>query len=575
MSGIRRKARADANMPAGSTPISSKTFGRVRHLLEPNEMLLKKCNGDSTLLRGAHGTGQVAGTLMVTNFRLFFVAETSLREMVRQKSALSERTKVAADSIPVMSINGVQWHATKGTVRKQMGMGDVEQRVVDITTKIGRATCFALHKHEFASWLEDHLRAMFRSPKDHLFALTSPPSNFGGSRSFDQWRHYSPHREYERMGFIAPATGTAGSGGGTDGLEGGSKWRLTTRNRNFGFSPTYPAAFVVPSTIDDDTLVRAARFRTKGRIPAVVWRDQKTGATISRSSQPGSGLKFGRSREDERLVQHIWASSSQPYGNYSHVIVDCRPFKNAQANAMKGGGFENVSFYGMPDSSLPEEPLGDSEDAFRRALRTASTDKTRTASMEQREASSADLSYSARECELNFANIENIHVVRDSFSRIADICNNDEDDSDFDAQLAGSGWLKHVTSVLAAASAVAGFVREDGRSVLVHCSDGWDRTTQVSGCTGHLEQACPSSGLTTHVRHPGVVPGVAYPRPLLSHDRRLRSPGGEGLVQLRPHVRLALLPWGSQAKEDDAAVPGFHSVGRRGVAVKNAVSYPI
>ena len=41
-----------------------------------------------------------------------------------------------------------------------------------------------------------------------------------------------------------------------------------------------------------------------------------------------------------------------------------------------------------------------------------------------------------------------------------------------------SGWLKHVKSVLEAAAFVAKAVQE-GTSVVVHCSDGWDRTAQT------------------------------------------------------------------------------------------------
>lgn len=40
-------------------------------------------------------------------------------------------------------------------------------------------------------------------------------------------------------------------------------------------------------------------------------------------------------------------------------------------------------------------------------------------------------------------------------------------------------WLKHVMRVLSGARRVAEVLHEDGASVLVHCSDGWDRTPQL------------------------------------------------------------------------------------------------
>lgn len=46
--------------------------------------------------------------------------------------------------------------------------------------------------------------------------------------------------------------------------------------------------------------------------------------------------------------------------------------------------------------------------------------------------------------------------------------------------LEGSDWLKHVKLVLVGAVRVAELIA-GGTSVLVHCSDGWDRTAQLSG----------------------------------------------------------------------------------------------
>jgi hypothetical protein len=40
-------------------------------------------------------------------------------------------------------------------------------------------------------------------------------------------------------------------------------------------------------------------------------------------------------------------------------------------------------------------------------------------------------------------------------------------------------WLKHIMRVLSGARRVAEVLHEDGASVLVHCSDGWDRTPQL------------------------------------------------------------------------------------------------
>lgn len=50
--------------------------------------------------------------------------------------------------------------------------------------------------------------------------------------------------------------------------------------------------------------------------------------------------------------------------------------------------------------------------------------------------------------------------------------------SGFLSSLESSGWLKHVRAVLDTSSFIASAV-DKGISVVVHCSDGWDRTAQV------------------------------------------------------------------------------------------------
>ena len=50
--------------------------------------------------------------------------------------------------------------------------------------------------------------------------------------------------------------------------------------------------------------------------------------------------------------------------------------------------------------------------------------------------------------------------------------------SNFLRGLESSGWLKHIQSVLETSLFIAQAV-ESGVSVVVHCSDGWDRTAQV------------------------------------------------------------------------------------------------
>ena len=48
------------------------------------------------------------------------------------------------------------------------------------------------------------------------------------------------------------------------------------------------------------------------------------------------------------------------------------------------------------------------------------------------------------------------------------------------SQVEGTGWLNHIRSILTGAIKLATYVGRQGLAVLVHCSDGWDRTSQVT-----------------------------------------------------------------------------------------------
>lgn len=45
--------------------------------------------------------------------------------------------------------------------------------------------------------------------------------------------------------------------------------------------------------------------------------------------------------------------------------------------------------------------------------------------------------------------------------------------------LENTRWLQHLSVMLKAATLVCSAVEREGRPVLVHCSDGWDRTPQI------------------------------------------------------------------------------------------------
>ena len=87
-----------------------------------------------------------------------------------------------------------------------------------------------------------------------------------------------------------------------------------------------------------------------------------------------------------------------------------------------------------------------------------------------------------------YLGIDNIHVMRDSLNKVIDALK----ESDLTPlapnrdMLAKSGWLKHIGGMLDGAGLIARQVGLQHSHVLIHCSDGWDRTSQLSA----LAQIC-------------------------------------------------------------------------------------
>jgi myotubularin-related protein 1/2 len=212
-----------------------------------------------------------------------------------------------------------------------------------------------------------------------------------------------------------------------------SEWKLTQGvNEHWELCRTYPSQFVVPASLKPCTLQAAAKFRSHNRIPALCWYHKRHKATLSRCSQPMVGLMQQRSTADELMVKAI--ADLNPNGRVMYII-DCRPWVNAYANAARGAGTEKMNYY--PN------------------------------------------------CRLSFMNIDNIHTMRESFKQLVELCHRQKDYSWFASEevtrylIENQSWLAHTSLVLQAAVKIARTIDKKKSSVLVHCSDGWDRTTQL------------------------------------------------------------------------------------------------
>ena len=87
-----------------------------------------------------------------------------------------------------------------------------------------------------------------------------------------------------------------------------------------------------------------------------------------------------------------------------------------------------------------------------------------------------------------YLGIDNIHVMRDSLNKVIDALKESDVTPLAPSReaLANSKWLKHINGLLDGASIIARQVALQHSHVLIHCSDGWDRTSQLSA----LSQLC-------------------------------------------------------------------------------------
>jgi len=164
-----------------------------------------------------------------------------------------------------------------------------------------------------------------------------------------------------------------------------------------------------------------------------------------------------RSIQDEKLIEAIFTSHAQHtksraaftlgadpaaggevYGaQATNIIIDARPTKNAYANSIKGAGTENMAYY--------------------------------------------------KNCKKEYLGIDNIHVMRASLNDIHAALQDADLTGTLDHHaLKRTNWLNHLANILDGVLIITRTIHLSNSHVLVHCSDGWDRTSQLSA----LPQLC-------------------------------------------------------------------------------------
>ena len=233
----------------------------------------------------------------------------------------------------------------------------------------------------------------------------------------DGWKLYDPEKEFQRQGLSNLDYETKQN----------KHFRKTSLNKNYLLCATYPKYLLTVGGISESNLKESSLFRTKNRLPVLSYYYFNSKGTIWRSAQAKTGISGNRNRFDEELMNEIGEISNTK----KLFIYDCRPYLYAMANRLKGAGHENTDNY--------------------------------------------------NDAELFFCEIDNIHSARNGLNKIYNLLKNKNfyNNKKFFSSFEYSNWPSFLYGIIEASINVAISVK-NGHSVLIHCSDGWDRASQVT-----------------------------------------------------------------------------------------------
>jgi len=439
---------------------------------------------------------QVSGTLHLTPHHLIFVhtppaPPTPTTTTTTSADEASNNTKPARPRELWITYPIIQQCTFRPSPLASRQPSSIRLRCRDFTF-----VCFLFHDEgckEKARDLYDSIRAWTCkiSGIEKLYAFSYVPTGPERDVQPSGWALYDPMREWRRMGVDDP------------GKE--RKWRISKINTDYSFSPTYPALLPVPAPISDATLNYAKSYRSRARIPVLTYLHPVNDCSITRCSQPLVGVRGNRSIQDEKLLAAIFNTTraERPLSAYNSPPPER---EDSGASSMSTMTTSNA------DGDLQATDAEAIEDAVISSLRRdddmapdADEKKPMIYGAQQRNmivdarpsinalANHATGMGSEDMSNYKFATkvylgIDNIHVMRDSLAKVVDALK----DSDLTPLgpnrelLQKSDWLKHIANVLDGTGLIARQVALQHSHVLIHCSDGWDRTSQLSS----LSQLC-------------------------------------------------------------------------------------
>ncbi|XP_064890003.1 myotubularin-related protein 3 isoform X4 [Columba livia] len=255
------------------------------------------------------------------------------------------------------------------------------------------------------------------------------------------------------------------------GFDMNNAWRISNINEKYKLCGSYPQEIIVPAWITDKELESVASFRSWKRIPAVVYRHQSNGAVISRCGQPEVSWWGWRNADDEHLVQSVAKACASDSRSNSNKLLN----GNCSRDFTNGGDLSDVEF----DSSISNASGAESLAIQPQKLLILDARSYAAAVANRAKGGGCECPEYYPNCEVVFMGMANIHSIRKSFQSLRLLCTQMPDPGNWLSALESTKWLQHLSVLLKSALLVVHAVDRDQRPVLVHCSDGWDRTPQI------------------------------------------------------------------------------------------------
>lgn len=210
--------------------------------------------------------------------------------------------------------------------------------------------------------------------------------------------------------------------------------RLLTRVTRYDllsnvYCKSYPRYFLLPKDVPSYFIHESSHCRSRERFPILTYvydsyeNDTNNKVYLLRSSQPLNILTKSKSEYEHRYIASVC-------GEKGLAIIDCRPKKGAFGYELIGKGYESTSDFKKFIPNVSFHFLG---------IKHA---------------------YKTRDCYCSL--MRNIfHGKKHPFKK----------------------WKKYMMHLLCKSCYVVNIMKSASKSVLVHCSDGWDRTSQICSLT--------------------------------------------------------------------------------------------